>query len=109
MRNQLNQLKTGRTAIAVATLLPIALAGPAAARIECKGNFQITKYGPIATPYCEEEQIAYVARSYGWKVTAAEVHNNPLKKVYICQILGHDNRLKGSCAGYGPENYAPGR
>jgi hypothetical protein len=93
--------------IAVAALLAISLADPAAARIECQGNFQITKYGPIATPYCEEENIAHVAQSYGWKVTAAEVHDNPLKKVYVCQILGHDNRLKGSCAGYGPENYGP--
>ncbi len=84
-------------------------AGPASARIECRGNFQMTKYGPIATPYCEEEQIAAVARSYGTKVTGSEVRNNPLKKVYLCQIYGNDVRLKGSCAGYGPESYAPGR
>jgi hypothetical protein len=63
--------------------------------------------GRSTPPYCEEEQIALVAQSYGWKVTAAEVHNNPLKKVYVCQILGYDNRLKGSCAGYGPESYGP--
>lgn len=104
-----NHLKTGAAALAVTALLAVALAAPAAARIECRGNFQITKYGPIATPYCEEEQIAYVAQSYGWKVTAAEVHNNPLKKVYLCQVIGYDNRLKGSCAGYGPENYGPVR
>jgi hypothetical protein len=104
-----NHLKTGAAALAVTALLAVALAAPAAARIECQGNFQITKYGPIATPYCEEEQIAYVAQSYGWKVTAAEVHNNPLKKVYLCQVIGYDNRLKGSCAGYGPENYGPVR
>ena len=104
-----NHLKTGTAALAVTALLAVALAAPAAARIECRGNFQITKYGPIATPYCEEEQIAYVAQSYGWKVTAAEVHNNPLKKVYLCQVIGYDNRLKGSCAGYGPENYGPVR
>jgi hypothetical protein len=104
-----NQLKIGAAALAVTALLAVALAAPAAARIECQGNFQITKYGPIATPYCEEEQIAYVAQSYGWKVTAAEVHNNPLKKVYLCQVIGYDNRLKGSCAGYGPENYGPVR
>jgi hypothetical protein len=84
-----------------------ASATPAAARIQCQGNFQISKYGPIATPYCEEEQIAHVAQSYGWKVTADKVHNDPLTKVYVCQILGYDNRLKGSCAGYGPENRGP--
>jgi hypothetical protein len=78
----------------------ILVASPAAARIECRGNFQITKYGPISTPYCEEKQIARVARSYGIGVTDAEVRNNPNTKVYLCQRLGGDNRLKGSCAGY---------
>ena len=95
----------GCAAVALTTMLT---AG-AEARIECRGNFQMTKYGPIATPYCEEEQIAFVARSYGSKVTAAQVHNDPLTKVYLCQAIGYDSRLKGSCAGYGPDSYAPAR
>ena len=40
-----------------------------------------------------------MARSYGQRVAAAEVHNNPLTKVYLCQTIGYDSRLKGSCAG----------
>jgi len=92
-----------------ALLLTAMLTVPAEARIQCRGNFQLTKYGPIATPYCEEEQIAFVARSYGSKVTAAQVHNDPLTKVYLCQTIGYDSRLKGSCAGYGPDSYAPSR
>jgi hypothetical protein len=95
----------GCAAVALTTMLT---AG-AEARIECRGNFQMTKYGPIATPYCEEEQIAFVARSYGSRVTAAQVHNDPLTKVYLCQTIGYDSRLKGSCAGYGPDSYAPAR
>ena len=91
--------------LAVAALLAIAAASPATARIECRGNFQITQHGPIATPYCEEEEIARVARSYGMRVTGAEVHRDPLKKVYLCQTIGGDSRLRGSCAGYGPERY----
>jgi hypothetical protein len=90
-------------------LLALAAPGPAAARIQCHGNFQMTKYGPIATPYCEEEQIAFVARSYGQRVTGDQVRNNPLTKVYLCQTIGYDSRLKGSCAGYGPDSYAPAR
>jgi hypothetical protein len=93
----------------VALALTIMLTEPSEARIECRGNFQMTKYGPIATPYCEEEQIAFVARSYGSRVTAAQVHNDPLTKVYLCQTIGYDSRLKGSCAGYGPDSYAPAR
>jgi hypothetical protein len=38
-------------------------------------------------------------------VTPAEIRNNFLKKVRICQVLGGDTRLKGSCAGYTPEQY----
>jgi hypothetical protein len=96
---------SGFATLAVMALLAIAVASPAAARIECRGNFQISKYGPIATPYCEEENIARVAQSYGIRVTATEVHRNPLKKVYLCQTIGNDSRLKGSCAGYSPEQY----
>ena len=59
------QLLSGTATLAVAALLALSLASPAAARIECRGNFQMSKYGPIATPYCEEENIARVARSYG--------------------------------------------
>jgi hypothetical protein len=101
-------LQAGVTGCA-ALLLATMLTAPAWARIECRGNFQVTKYGLIATPYCEEEQIAFVARSYGQRVTGAQVRNNPLTKVYLCQTLGYDSRLKGSCAGYGPDSYAPGR
>jgi hypothetical protein len=90
-------------------LLATASTNPASARIRCQDGFQMTSQGPIATPYCADQQIALVAQSRGWKVTAGEVGNNPLKKVYICQVLGSDIRLKGSCAGYGPDAYAPGR
>jgi len=84
-------------AAAVSTVL---VASPAAARIECRGDFQITKHGPIATPYCEEKQIARVARSYGIKVTDEEVRFNTITKAFLCQRLGGDIRLIGSCIGY---------
>jgi hypothetical protein len=59
-------LRIGFASLAVVALFALRL--PADAHISCNGNFQITKYGPIATPYCEEEQIAIVAQSYGWNV-----------------------------------------
>jgi hypothetical protein len=90
-------------------VLVIGWTTPILARVQCQGDFQMTKYGLIATPYCEEENIAVVARSYGWTVTGSQVRKDPLKKVYICQVLGRDIRLKGSCAGYSPDAYAPGR
>lgn len=102
-------LRYGLVACAVLGAATLAAPDRAVARIQCHGNFQMTKYGPIATPYCEEEQIAIVARSYGVNVTGAQVRNDPLRKVYLCQTLGYDSRLKGSCAGYGPDSYAPSR
>jgi hypothetical protein len=83
--------------LVVVALLAIASLKPADATVRCQGNFQITKYGPIATPYCEEEQIALVAQSYGWNVSTSEIHNNPLKKIEVCTALAGDTRLKGSC------------
>src|SRR6188768_3105241 len=97
--------KGTRFSSVVITLLAVAWTTSAIARVQCQGDFQVTNYGLIATPYCEEENIAVVAQSYGWQVTASQVRNNPLKKVYICQVLGRDIRLKGSCAGYSPDNY----
>ena len=92
-------LKVGIVTVA---LLSAALIQPAAARIVCDGEFQITKYGPLATPYCGDQVIASVAHSYGWRDSAAQVGSNPLAKVYICQTLGTDWRLQGPCAGYVP-------
>ena len=57
------------SALVVSMSLVLFAASSAEARIECRGNFQITKHGPISTPYCEEKQIARVARSYGIAVT----------------------------------------
>jgi hypothetical protein len=93
-----NQVST----LALSTaLFALMAAAPAAAKIECRDNFPVTKEnGLISTPYCEDQQIARVARSYGYDVSDAEVHNNPNTKVYLCQIIGNDNRLKGSCGAY---------
>jgi hypothetical protein len=83
--------------IVVVLVLAIESLKPADATIQCQGNFQVTKYGLIDTPYCEEEQIAIVAQGQGWHVSASEIHNNPLKKIEVCTALAGDARLKGSC------------
>jgi hypothetical protein len=89
--------------LASLTLMSVLTLDTVEARLQCKGNFQVTKYGLISTPYCEEENIARVARSYGVNVSGAQVRNDALKKVYLCQWLGGDNRLKGSCGAYSPD------
>jgi hypothetical protein len=103
-------MREAHTTGLVACLLGAALlnvtASPAiAAKIKCKGIFQVTKNGLLSTPYCQDAEIARVARSYGWKVSAAQVRNEPLKKVHICRALGNDNRLKGACGAYAPDQF----
>jgi hypothetical protein len=88
--------------LAAIILLSAVSLQPAAARILCQGEFQVTKYGLIATPYCGDEVIARVANEYGWRREAATVRTNPLSKVYICQTLGYDYRLQSPCGGYLP-------
>lgn len=91
--------------LAAALLGSVAGPSPAEAKIRCQGIFQVTKYGLLSTPYCQDQEIARVARSRGWNVSQAQIGNDPLKKVQICQVLGSDVRLKGACGAYAPENY----
>jgi len=94
-------LQAGLAGLGVIVLLSTVSLQQADARIQCQGEFQVTQYGLIATPYCGDEEIARVAHSYGWR-EAATVRTNPLSKVYICQTLGWDWRLQSPCAGYLP-------
>jgi len=72
-------------------------AGPADARIKCVDGFQIVSGSPIATPYCQDELVAVVAREYGMKVSAAAIRNNPNLKRNVCQHVGRDNRIYIAC------------
>jgi hypothetical protein len=92
-------------AVGTGFLFLAAIPQSAQAKIKCQGIFQVMKDGPIATPYCQDLEIARVARSYGWKVTDAQVRNDPLKKVQICQALGGDTRLRGACGAYSRDLY----
>ncbi len=70
------------------------------AKIVCQGAFQIVDGQPIATPYCEDNNVAAVAREYGIHVSAREVRSNPGTKARVCRFIGHDNRVRSACAGY---------
>ena len=60
---------------AAATLAGLALfpAAPSQARIVCKDGFQKVAGNMIATPYCQDELLAKVAREYGMKASAARI------------------------------------
>jgi hypothetical protein len=87
---------------AAAAVLGVLGLGPqqAEARIVCDGVFQIVQGQPIATPYCESQNLARVARSYGMRVTAESIRKSESTKASVCQAIGQDNRVRSACQGY---------
>ncbi|WP_295559643.1 hypothetical protein [uncultured Hyphomicrobium sp.] len=92
----------GRRAIVCGAIaafaMPVALVGTSAeARIKCVNGNQIVSGSPIATPYCQDELVAKVAREYGVKVSADAVRNNPNLKRNVCAHVGRDIRIYQAC------------
>ena len=73
---------TGLAAIVLLSTVPLQ---PAAARIRCEGEFQVTQYGLVVRLTAGRRKLLGSQNSYGSRVSAAECHNNPLTKVYLCQ------------------------
>ena len=77
--------------------LATAYAMPASA-IECQGNFQIQPNGlTIATPYCQDSNLARIASERGVRVSAEEIRNNPGAKARLCRTAGEDIRVRDTC------------
>ena len=92
--------KTKMIAAGVAlAALQAATSHVALAKIHCDGPYQIVDGSPVATPYCEDNYLAYVARSYGIGVSGREVRRNYNTKKHVCQTIGHDTRVANICSG----------
>ncbi|MGI9384651.1 MAG: hypothetical protein ACR2PO_15980 [Methyloligellaceae bacterium] len=79
------------------------LAGPHS--LKCKGPYQqIRGHGEIATPYCEDNYLAQIAREYGMRVSNRAVRENPNLKTEVCILVGHDIRVSHICIGHMPED-----
>ncbi len=85
-------------AISAAALLAQA---PAQARPVCEAEFQANT--GTATPYCSDHYLAQVARSYGMRVSVADVRN-PGTKRQVCEFIGYDNRVYSICSGWRNDN-----
>lgn len=70
----------------------------AGSRIACRGDFQVVQGSEIATPYCQDNNVARVAREYGVRVTDETVRNNPIRKREICSLIGQDIRVQTACS-----------
>ena len=84
----------------IALALPVTLVHPAQSRIVCDGNYQIVNGSPISTPYCQEQNLVQVARSYGIRVSLQAVRNSESTRASVCQTIGHDNRVRNFCQPY---------
>jgi hypothetical protein len=86
-----------------------ALAAPAAAAIKCEKGFQRVQGNLIATPYCQDQYLAQVARQYGFKASAAKIRNNPNYKKELCRFVFNDIRVQETCLNAGvPEFFGGG-
>lgn len=90
--------KVGLVALAGAVMAVVG-AGASEAAIRCQGNYQLSGGRLLATPYCEDNNIAVVAREYGMRVNADTIRWNINAKRNVCQVVGYDNRVRSACAG----------
>lgn len=87
------------TALAAAICLLAALT-PAEAKIRCNGPYQIIQGNELATPYCEDNYLAKVARAAGIRVSNKAIRQNPHKKQEVCYFVGNDPRVSDICDQY---------
>lgn len=86
----------GAAAVAAASLAPSA----ASAKIQCKDGYQIIKGEELATPFCQDENLADVARTYGVQVSGREMRTNLNRKAEVCRFIGHDIRVREACINF---------
>jgi hypothetical protein len=93
------------TLLLALAVMPMA---PAHARIRCHDGYQVVRGQEIVTPYCQDEHVAAVARSYGMRVSGSTMRNNPNEKARVCRFIGHDLRVKTACQNYRDEGLPAG-
>ncbi|MEO1711230.1 MAG: hypothetical protein AAFR70_13280, partial [Pseudomonadota bacterium] len=89
----------GAVALAGLTVGP----GQADAAIKCRGAYQVSGGNLIATPYCEDEYLAQVARTYGSRVSARRLRRSFSAKSELCQFIGRDSRVSDICQKFLPD------
>jgi len=86
-----------RFAPAIAAMI---VATPASA-VDCVRGYQRVQGNLILTPYCQDQQLAQVAREFGMRVSASEIRNNPNYKKEICRTVFTDIRVQMTCENAG--------
>lgn len=68
-----------------------------AATFSCSDGYQKVAGQWISTPFCQDTYLAQVAKTYGMRISANEIRNNPNRKSEVCRFVGHDNRVRDNC------------
>jgi len=90
--------RTQFLAIIMAAVASVATAaGPAGAAIRCDGEFQINSQGEFSSLYCQEDNLAKVARSRGLEVTAAQIRASESVLQHVCLQIGGDISVTQIC------------
>lgn len=102
--------RSTKFAVCLASLVAgAALTSPAAA-IKCENGYQRVQGNLLATPYCQDQYLAQVARERGFKTSAAEIRNNPNHKKELCRFVFSDIRVQQTCLDAGvPEAWGGAR
>ncbi|MBS0238159.1 MAG: hypothetical protein JSR89_07035 [Proteobacteria bacterium] len=87
----------GTARLCLMTVAVLAAATGSARAIDCDEDYQIVQGRPVSTPYCRDNYLAAVARTYGYKVSDSTIRNNPSRKAEICRFIGSDIRVYTAC------------
>jgi hypothetical protein len=83
----------------VLSLAPV-ISLDALAKIRCQGPYQIVDANTVLpTPYCEDEYLAVIGRSFGLKYSGAQIRADQSIKRRVCQVLRTDHRAASICIG----------
>ena len=101
-------MRTTKTVCGLATLLAAVLAASPAVAIKCQDGNQLVQGNWLATPYCQDQLLAQVANSRGFKTSFASIRNNPNHKKELCRFLYTDIRVQMTCLDAGVPEYFGG-
>lgn len=87
----------GTARLCLTTVAVLVAATSSARAIDCDEDYQIVQGKPVSTPYCRDNYLAAVARTYGYKVSDSTIRNNPSRKAEICRFIGSDIRVQTAC------------
>lgn len=76
----------GRNSAMIVVLVAVAFVGtPASAAVQCEDGYQRVAGGYVSTPYCEDANLAAVARNHGQPASAELIRRSYRAKRAACR------------------------